>query len=136
MQVEVIQDLLVRRAPDDAEAPWLDRSWRTLPRWQLTQDFIVEVDGERHSVPAGFIFNGSSVPWFLWWLYPPSWPPAWRGSCVHDMGVGMAWQDKPQDYWDRVLHAMILLDGGSQKDADRFYWAVSRSSRGAYRLLQ
>lgn len=131
MEIEIIQDLHVRRSPDDVPTPWLTGRG---PRWQLIQDFIVSVDGEVHVVPKGFVFDGSSVPRWLWWLYPPSFPPAWRGSCIHDKGVGFAWKGKPQEYWDRVLQAMILHDGGRQKDADRFYWAVSRRSRGMYRV--
>lgn len=130
MKIEVLQDLHVRRSPDDAPSPWI--TGRRGPRWQLVRDFVVAVDGETHTVGHGFVFDGSSVPWWLWWRYPPSYPPAWRGSCIHDMGVAFCWKGRPQSYWDDVLHAMILHDGGTQKDADRFRWAVGLTARGAY----
>lgn len=129
MQIEVIQDLHVRRSPDDVPSPWLSGRG---PRWQLVRGFVVAVDGERHEVPQGFVFDGSSVPRWLWWWYPPSYPPAWRGSCVHDMGVAFRWKGLPQAYWDDVLRAMILHDGGRERDADRFRWAVGLRPRGAY----
>lgn len=136
MKVEILEDLYVKRADPNQASPWLGKATNKYPRWELLKPFVIRVDGEVHTVPAGFIFNGSSVPRFLWWLYPPSWPHAWRGSCVHDMGVGFAWKKKPQEYWDRVLQAMIILDGGSKKDANRFYWAVNFSQRGMYKVLK
>jgi len=130
MQVEVLQDLHVRRSPDDVPPPWLTGAG---PRWQLLKPFIVRVDGELHVVEEGFVFDGSTIPRPLWWMYPPSFPPAWRGSCIHDKGVGFMWKGKTQDYWDRVLQAMVLHDGGRPRDARRFYWAVGLGARGAYR---
>lgn len=131
MKVEILQDLQMR--PYFGKVPsYLDNS-RRCTLFELTQPFGVLIDGEEHWVEKGFIFNGSSVPWWLWWYYPPSFRPAFRGSCLHDKGIAFAWKSKSQNYWDRSLRAMILLDGGKASDARRFYWAVSRAKRGAYK---
>lgn len=134
MVIEVLHDLHVRRAPGDRPTPWLVGGG---PRWELIEPFVVLIDDDGevaiHTVPKGYIFDGSSIPRYFWWLYPPSYPPAWRGACLHDRGLSHWFRCRPQDYWDRALKAMILHDGGRSKDANRFHWAVSRRSRGGYK---
>ena len=131
MQIEIIQDLEVR--PYFGPVPHYLDDVRRATMFQLVIPFIVEIDGERHQVEEGFIFNGSSVPRPLWWRYPPTFRPAFRGSALHDKGVGFAWKNKPQAYWDEVFKHMILLDGGTRLEAGVFHWAVGLQNRGAYR---
>lgn len=130
MHVQVIQDLWVKRYDGKEDIPWLGKG---VPRRELVQDFVVELDGVRHTVPRGYVFDGSSVPRFLWAAYPPSFDPAWRGACLHDRGLSHWFRDYPQEYWDQALRAMILHDGGSRLTAWVFYKSVGLAPRGGYK---
>lgn len=54
-------------------------------RFQLLDDFRVysAVLGDILTVPAGFTFDGESIPSFVAWLAPP-FGQSKRGACVHD----------------------------------------------------
>lgn len=130
MQITVLQDLRVRRFDGRVPTPWLGKR---RPRWELIRDFIIELNGKQLVVPKGYVFDGSSVPRFLWFIFPPSYSPAWRGSCVHDYGLSHGYKKYPQEYWDSLLREFILHDGGSTFVANLFKWAVSRAPRGGYR---
>lgn len=60
--------------------------WLKDPQLQLLRTIaFTDSTGSTWTVPAGFVFNGNSVPWFLWWLCPPEHSDALAASCVHDM---------------------------------------------------
>ncbi len=44
--------------------------------WRLREDLVLSfsVDNKLHwlHVPAGFESNLATVPWWLWWIFPPS----------------------------------------------------------------
>jgi len=130
MQITVLQDLRVKRFDGRFPTPWLGSG---RPRWELIRDFIILLNSQRFRVPKGYVFDGSSVPRFLWFLYPPGYAPAWRGSCFHDYGLSHRYKEYPQEFWDQLLRGFILHDGGSTLTANLFKWAVSRAPRGGYR---
>ena len=130
MKVHVIQDLWVQRYEGKDDIPWLSSK---APRWEVVRDFKVELDGTLHTVPEGYVFDGSSIPRFLWAIYPPSYSPAFQGACLHDRGLSHWFRDYPQDYWDQALRAMILHDGGSRLTAWVFYKSVGLLPRGGYK---
>jgi hypothetical protein len=55
-------------------------------RWhRLVQDLRYQAaDGTVYRMPAGFEYNGASVPRLLWWLYPPLGDDYDRAVCLHD----------------------------------------------------
>jgi len=54
-------------------------------RWEIVQDFHYELDGQEYVIPAGFEFDGASVPKFLaTWLSPVG--VLLVGGLVHDYG--------------------------------------------------
>lgn len=53
--------------------------------WTLTKDFYYTLDGEKFVIPAGFTFDGASIPKFLWtWLSPIG--ILLVGGLIHDYG--------------------------------------------------
>lgn len=130
MQIRIIQDLHTRKFDSRFPTPWLSKDRM---KWELLQDFIIEVDGVRHVVPKGYVFDGSSTPRIAWLIYPPSHPCAWKGSAIHDFGLSHLFKERPQDYWDDVLYHFILKEGGKSYTAWIFRKSVGLAPRGGYR---
>ena len=64
--------------------------WVKVPQYELLQDILYvtrpDVGGMRRHilVKAGFIFNGGSIPFLFWWLYPPDQPDCLPAFVIHD----------------------------------------------------
>ena len=58
--------------------------WLTSTRhWEVAKDWSYEIDGEKYVIPAGFRFDGASIPKFLHtWLSPTG--VLLMGGLVHD----------------------------------------------------
>ena len=84
MQISIPKRLKTERPLGDIKAPWLTGR-RT--RWRVIEDWLVIIDGEHYTVPAGYIFDGASIPWLLWAVFPPSYSPSWEASCFHDRAL-------------------------------------------------
>ncbi len=53
--------------------------------YEITQDFVVEIDGVDFAVPQYFRYDGASVPATFWQLtYSPFDPEIMRAAAVHD----------------------------------------------------
>jgi len=113
-----VNRLITRKAPDHLKTPWLSGS---ATRWQLIEPFHCE----GITVPAGYVFNGSSVPRLLWWLYPPSYAPAWEASCIHDYCYSHhhPWITKKSA--DELL-VRIMKDHGAPEWSCRLFYAAVR----------
>lgn len=129
MQIEFITDLVTHLAPEGVKTPWL-KSRAT--KWQLSQDFIIKIDGQEYCVPEGYIFDGASIPWWMWWLFPPRYRPAWRAAAFHDCCYSHWYRQITKEFADRAFHAIMLADGASPAIADKFYWAVKTFGRGGW----
>lgn len=59
-------------------------------RWGLGSpivwDLLYKWSGYQFTVPAGFEFDGASVPKWLWWLYQKVEADTIHGACLHDAG--------------------------------------------------
>lgn len=129
MKVSTNKEPLVRRAPDDVSAPWLNGPH---PRWFVHEPVTYYLGEHKITVPAGYVFDGSSVPRYLWWLYPPSFSPAWRGSLIHDFGYSHLYRYFKKELFDEALAEFVRVDGGSERDARRFLWATSTFGSGGW----
>lgn len=130
MRTKIHTQLVTTRAPKGARTPWLKGRGT---RWKLVKPFVVEIDGKTYIVPAGYIFNGSSIPWWLWWMFPPTYAPAWEASCFHDYCYSHYWKNGITKAWaDEAFHAIMLESGANEWIADRFYRAVSRFGKGGW----
>lgn len=67
----------------------LPDKWHQLVRYQLREDIVIA----GHTVPAGFITDGATVPRWLWWLFPPV-DRYFPAAAVHDhlLESGQPWR--------------------------------------------
>ena len=129
MRIEFHSKLLTMRAPKDAVTPWLAGRG---PRKMLAAPFELSIDGKRYTVPEGYIFDGSSIPAALWWLFPPSYDPAWRASCFHDYCYSHLYHRVSKRFADDAFKSIMLKDGASPWVAKVFHVAVSWFGRGGW----
>lgn len=134
MQIRFESELVTKRPSADRTAPWLKGRG---PRWQLTKDFVVVViyrDGfeEVVVVPIGYIFDGSSIPRILWWMFPPSYGPAWRAAAVHDFIYSHLYRVHGKAFADEVFKAIMLEDGARPVVAETFYQMVKVFGKGGW----
>ena len=79
-------------------------------------------NGFKILIPEGFVFDGSSAPKFLWWLFP-SYGDFFMAALIHDflyqqqfgvenMGLKEAqkFADKEMLIWSNVVHCETTLD--------------------------
>ncbi len=71
------------------------RKWEVMEDWQYKNAFFT---------PKGFIFDGASVPRFLWWFLSPT-GLLLIPSLVHDNGYkyGGTW---PRKHWDDLFRVV------------------------------
>lgn len=129
MRVRIPKPLRTQKAPSDIPAPWLSRG-RT--RWMVCEDWSVWIDGVEYTVPAGYIFDGSSIPRIVWWLFPPSYAPAWEASCLHDYCYSHLWRRVTKTFADAAFHSIMLANGAQPWIANLFHAAVSRFGKGGW----
>lgn len=129
MQIRIPRPLRTEKAPKGVKTPWLSGRG---PRRMVSEAWWVQVDGKWYCVPAGYIFNGSSIPWFLWWLFPPGYDPAWEASCFHDFCYSHLWRKVSKTFADAAFRAIMLKDGAAPWIANIFHEAVSRFGRGGW----
>lgn len=129
MNIEIITPLLVEQVPRETYAPWLERG---RDKFKLISSFLFEVDGILYMVPAGYIFDGSSIPRALWWIWPPTYYPAWRGSAFHDFCYSHLYKWVSKEWADQVFRAFMLHDGACPVIAGGFHTAVSHFGHGKY----
>ena len=102
------------------------------PKGRLMRDLEITVDGNKIIVPAGYESDWASTPRFLWWLYPPTYPPAQRGAWLHDRIYTDLHDEYSKDFADQALAAAVRADGGSAFAAKLFYWATSWFGQGGW----
>lgn len=93
--------------------------------WRLLEDFA----NPYQVVPAGFVFDGASVPRMLWSFLDPA-GEAFEAACVHDYfyETGL----KTKEFADKAFKLMLILYGVNERKAEVAYRAVRRFGRGSY----
>ncbi len=129
MRVEIPHRLLTVRAPRDTPTPWLTGR---ATRWMVAALWPLYINGKREEVPAGYVFNGSSIPWPLWWLFPPSYAPAWEAACWHDHCYSHLYHRISKREADAAFRQIMLDQGAAPWVANVFHAAVSRFGRGGW----
>lgn len=129
MQTSIPTPLKTQRAPSDLAAPWLTGRG---PRRMVSEDWLLQVDGLWYCVPAGYIFDGASIPAPLWWLFPPGYDPAWEASAFHDFCYSHLYRSVTKAFADDAFRAIMLKSGASPTVAGLFHWAVRRFGRGGW----
>lgn len=134
MQITIRTELITRRPTGDYRAPWIKGRG---PRRQLVDNFIIEVwtpEGRTQTicVPRGYIFDGASIPWFLWWAFPPGYDAAWEAAAVHDFIYSHLYHWHSKDFADRVFKAVMLEQGANPVIAQAFYLSVHHFGKGGW----
>ena len=129
MRIYIPERLQTERAPKGVKTPWLKGR---ATKWMVVRDWWVCIDGVWFLVPAGYIFNGSSIPWWLWWLFPPSFAPAWEASALHDWFYSHLYQQVTKTFADAAFRAVMLYDDAPEVVANVFHAAVSRFGKGGW----
>lgn len=90
------------------------RKWELVYGWS----FKTKIDGKKREIyiPKGFIFDGASIPRWLWWLLQPMGillipglihDYAYRHRCLKDTKGGIKFSDDRR-YWDKVFREVSI----------------------------
>ena len=90
--------------------------------WELCRPLPFQVHGEDYIVPAGFVTDLASIPWFFWRIIRPGDPRLARGAVPHDfvyrseghLGI-------PRERIDQYFLYTIIEDGYSPKKSNLAY---------------
>ena len=93
--------------------------------WEIAKDFNYQINGKQYVIPAGFKFDGASVPKFLATFLSPV-GVLLIGGLVHDYAYKYA-ALKPASKTD----ALLLVD---QKKADQIFRDINIEINGFYFL--
>lgn len=129
MVIHIPKTLKTEAVPNDVPAPWLKGRG---PRRMVSEDWYVHIGDKDFCVPMGYVFNGSSIPWFLWWLFPPGYTPAWEASAFHDFCYSHLYRTLSKEFADDAFKAIMLKSGAAPIVAGLFHWAVHRFGRGGW----
>ena len=91
--------------------------------WEIAKDFEYELNGNKYVIPAGFIFDGASIPKFLRTFFSPV-GVLLIGGLVHDYMYKYS-ACKPADKKGQLL----LVD---QKKADQIFRDINIEVNGFY----
>ena len=97
----------------------------TVRQWEIAKDFHYEINGKQYVIPAGFQFDGASIPKFLASFLSPV-GVLLIGGLVHDYAYKYS-ALKPKSDKDAIL----LLD---QKKADEIFRDINIEINGFYFL--
>lgn len=91
--------------------------------WILTRDLVyIDSHGVTHRVHGGFVINGLSTPFFLWWLWPPFGADYDEGAGLHDWTYGGTEYPRYVCDW-LILDALISLSM-EVKNRPKRYWNI------------
>ncbi len=97
-------------------------------RYMLNNDYTFALKGKAYVVPAGFVFDGASIP-FVGWLptFTPFHPKVMVAALIHD------WFHKyhkvPRALADKFFKTCLVDNGASNIKAQTMYAALRCSKR-------
>ena len=121
------------------DLPWPARikAWLLTPRqWELAEDYYLYVDYLHQEImaPAGFIFNGASIPRLFWALLSPT-GILLIPAIFHDFAYGhhalmggdgkLIYKNKGHDFYDKMFREISLQVNGI-KTPDYAAWLALR----------
>lgn len=96
-------------------------------KYELANDYTFTFHGHRVTIPAGFTYDGASVPRFLWWFIPPDGPHR-AAALIHDylyMNKGVvAHLLISRKQTDDLFLAHLKDSGIKPYKTKMMYWAV------------
>ena len=101
-------------------------------QWEVAEDFWFTLEGGNYMIPAGFQFDGASVPKFLATFLSPT-GVLLIGGLVHDYGYkyatllhddGTTFGYRDQAYWDRIFRDICIEVNGFKFLNYLAYWTL------------
>ena len=93
---------------------------------------VYDDDYSRCEVPAGFVFDGASVPRFFWRVVStPFQPKVMRAACIHDYLYRNHIVEK--DVADEKFKSVLIADGVDKERAETMFTGVRLGGKSAYR---
>jgi len=101
-------------------------------QWEVAEDFWFTLEEGNYMIPAGFQFDGASVPKFLATFLSPT-GVLLIGGLVHDYGYkyatllhddGTTFGYRDQAYWDRIFRDICIEVNGFKFLNYLAYWAL------------
>ena len=101
-------------------------------QWEVAEDFWFTLEEGNYMIPAGFQFDGASVPKFLATFLSPT-GVLLIGGLVHDYGYkyatllhddGTTFGYKDQAYWDRIFRDICIEVNGFKFLNYLAYWTL------------
>ncbi len=89
------------------------------------EDWYFIIDGKQFWIPAGYVFDGASIPRIFWLLIgSPFQPNYWAAALAHDWLYLMHWVDRSAA--DEVIYQLLKLSGVGTIKA-HIIWAAVRT---------
>lgn len=111
----------------DVRALGNGKDWKTLHEFRY-----VTAKGEVITVPAGFITDFASIPWFFRRLFQPATGRHRRGAVVHDWIYRTPSVKISKAEADKIFLAIMKLDGTQSIRREAMYNAVKMFGSGSY----
>tara|TARA_B100000927_G_scaffold236696_1_gene197388 strand:- start:434 stop:1024 length:591 start_codon:yes stop_codon:yes gene_type:complete len=101
-------------------------------KWEVAEDFWFQLEGQGYMIPAGFQFDGASVPKFLATFLSPV-GVLLIGGLVHDYGYkyatllhddGTTMGYRNQAHWDRIFRDICIEVNGFKFLNYLAYWTL------------
>ena len=100
--------------------------------YELVEPLVFWVNKKREEVPAGFVFDGASVPRFFWRVVStPFQPKVMRAACIHDYLYRKHIVKK--DIADEKFKNVLLCDGVDKELAETMFTGVTIAGGSAYK---
>lgn len=138
MQINIIHDLITVPVPRKTKAPWLKpRATKVM----TVYPFVFHVNDKQSDinetivVPAGYVFDWSSIPRPLWSFFPPNYSEARRGAAAHDYIYSHLYWHYDKSFADRLLVNFMKKEGSNRITANLFYFAVGFGGRGGWKRM-
>jgi len=100
--------------------------------YQLKADFKFIANGLTFIIPAGFVFDGASIPKIFWTITTsPFNPKVMRAACIHDFLYRT--HAIPRKQADKLFMQILIEDGMAEESAEVLYSAVRVGGHTAYK---
>ena len=95
-------------------------------KWmQITKDWVFYVDGKEYWIPAGYWFDGASIPSIFWMLIgSPFLPQFWAAALPHDWGY--LTHVLPKSVYDELFRQFLIASRVGSFKA-RIMWSAVRT---------
>lgn len=101
-------------------------------RYELVEPLTFWVNKKREQVPAGFVFDGASIPRLFWRvLTSPYQPRILRAACIHDYLYRTNLVSRKVA--DLKFRQVLINDGTDKESAETMYVGLRLGGKSAYR---